>query len=136
MTYFLGAILGLATCLLASYTKLDRGRAFYPVMMIVIAVIYGAFALIGGSTGALREESIPIAIFVAAAIAGWRFSLWIIVAALIAHGVFDFVHDSLIATPGVPLWYPPMCGAYDLAAGLYLAWRLSQRRTSGGTTHE
>jgi len=136
MTYVIGAILGLATCLLASYTRLDRGRAFYPVMMIVIAVVYAAFALVGGSPDALRAESIPIAIFIAAAIAGWRFSLWIIVAALIAHGIFDFIHDSLIANPGVPRWYPPVCGAYDIAAGLYLAWRSSQRRTSGGTTHE
>lgn len=126
MTYVAGALLGFATCFAASRLRLDRGRAFYPAMVMVIALIYAAFALIGGSLDALRAESIPIVIFIAAAIAGYRFSMWIIVAALIGHGVFDFVHDALIANPGVPRWYPPMCGAYDIAAGVYLF--VKQRR--------
>ena len=121
-----GAVLGLATCLFGSFAKLDRGRSFYPVMMIVIAIMYGIFAVAAGSMAALRAESIPIVIFVVAAIAGWRFSLWIIVAALIGHGVFDFVHPSIIHNPGVPWWYEPACGAYDIAAAFYLA-RLQSR---------
>lgn len=33
---------------------------------------------------------------------GIKRTLWLIVGALLAHGVFDLVHGSVIANPGVP----------------------------------
>ena len=62
--------------------------------------------------------------FLLAAIAGFRSSLWWIVGALVAHGVFDWFHGRLIADPGVPPWWPMFCLAYDVVAGAYLAWRI------------
>jgi hypothetical protein len=60
-------------------------------------------------------------VFIVAAVAGFKTSLWIVAAALVGHGVFDFVHASLIANPGVPVWWPPFCSSYDVVAGAYLA---------------
>ncbi|HEY8258753.1 MAG TPA: hypothetical protein VIG08_13935 [Gemmatimonadales bacterium] len=54
-------------------------------------------------------------------------SLWIVVAGLAAHGVFDALHDRLIANPGVPEWWPQFCGMYDVVAAGYLAWLLLRR---------
>ena len=113
MEYMIGMVLALAVGLFATSLGLDRDRAFYPTVMIIIASYYALFAVMGGSTSALFIESIVIVIFLAVSIAGFRSSLWLIVVALAAHGVFDYIHGHLIANPGVPSWWPPFCLAYD-----------------------
>ena len=57
MEYIAGVVLALGTCLLATIVGLDRDRAFYPTLMIVIASYYGLFAVIGGSAQALMGRS-------------------------------------------------------------------------------
>ena len=54
----------------------------------------------------------------------------LVAAALAGHGVFDLIHASLIANPGVPLWWPQFCSAYDIVAGAYLAWLIKSGRVS------
>ncbi|HEX4935166.1 MAG TPA: hypothetical protein VFV33_18405, partial [Gemmatimonadaceae bacterium] len=66
---------------------------------------------------------------VALAVWGFKSSLWIVAAALAAHGIFDLVHGEAIANPGVPVWWPPFCLAYDVTAACYLAWLLRRGRT-------
>jgi hypothetical protein len=92
--------------------------------MIVIAFLYALFAVMGASTRALVLESLVGVVFLALAVAGFRSSLWLVVVALAAHGVFDLVHGKAISNPGVPAWWPPFCFAYDVAAAAYLAWLL------------
>lgn len=124
-----GACLALAVGVFATVVRLDRDRAFYPTVAIVIASLYSLFAAMGGSTRALVVESIVGAGFIALAVLGFRSSLWLVVAALAAHGVFDLVHGAVISNPGVPLWWPAFCLAYDVAAAGYLAWLITSRRT-------
>jgi len=128
MEYAIGIVLALAVSALAIVAGFDRDRAFYPVLAIVIASYYGLFAIMGGSTATLMTESIVIAAFVVISIVGFKFNLWLVVAALLAHGVFDFIHAQLIANPGVPAWWPGFCLTYDIAAAGYLAWILRWRR--------
>jgi hypothetical protein len=96
--------------------------------MMVIASYYALFAVMGGSAHALAAESIAILAFLSLSVAGFRTSLWLVVAALAAHGLFDFIHSHLIVNPGVPAWWPPFCLSYDLVAAAYLAWLLSRSR--------
>jgi hypothetical protein len=128
MAILIGALLALVVGLFATVVGLDRDRAFYPVVTMVVASYYALFAVMGGSSEALLAESIAIFGFLGAAVAGFRISLWLVAAALAAHGLFDFVHGHLIVNPGVPAWWPAFCGAYDVVAALYLAWRLSRSR--------
>ena len=127
MEYAIGIGLALAVSALATAVGFDRDRAFYPVVTMVIASYYGLFAIMGGSTAALLTELIPIAAFVLAAILGFKLNLWLVVAALLAHGIFDFIHARLIQNPGVPAWWPGFCLTYDVAAAGYLAWILRSR---------
>ncbi len=127
MAIFVGVTLALAVGLFASIVGLDRDRAFYPTVMIVIALLYGLFAVMANSMPALAAESVPMAGFMAMAVAGFRRTLWLVVAALVAHGVFDLLHGGIIANPGVPDWWPGFCLAYDATAGGYLAWLLARR---------
>lgn len=123
-----GVVLALAIGLMATTVGLDRDRAFYPTVMIVIALLYSLFAVMGGSTQALIVESLAGLVFLAAALYGFRSSLWLVAAALAAHGLFDLVHGTFVSNPGVPAWWPEFCFAYDVAAAAYLAWLLKSGR--------
>lgn len=128
MELVVGALLAFTVGLMATAVGLDRDRAFYPTVTIVIASIYALFAVMGASTHALVLESLVGLVFLAIAIAGFRSSLWLVVVALAAHGIFDFAHGRVISNPGVPLWWPAFCLAYDLTAAAYLAGLLMTRR--------
>ena len=128
MAVLVGMLLALAVGLLATAVGLDRDRAFYPTVMIVIAALYALFAVLGASTHALVLESLVGAVFIAAAVSGFRSSLWIVALALAAHGVFDLVHGRVISNPGVPAWWPGFCLTYDVTAAAYLAWLLKSDR--------
>jgi hypothetical protein len=128
-----GALLALAAGVLARATGLDRDRAFYPTVTIVIASYYALFAVMGASTHALVLESLVGAVFLAAAISGFRSSLWVVVLALAAHGFFDLAHSRVISNPGVPAWWPAFCMTYDVTAAAYLAWLLKTDRIRAAT---
>jgi hypothetical protein len=128
MALLIGAFLALVVGLLATASGLDRDRAFYPTVTMVIASYYALFAAMGASTHALVLESLLATIFLAVAVVGFRLSLWIVVAALAAHGIFDRLHGSVVANPGVPAWWPAFCLAYDMMAAGYLAWLLGRGR--------
>jgi hypothetical protein len=119
-----GAFLALAVGLFATSVGLDRDRAFYPAVTIVIASYYALFAVMGAATHALFLESLVGAAFLAVAVLGFRSSLWVVVAALMAHGILDLVHGRVISNPGVPSWWPQFCLTYDVSAAGYLAWLL------------
>ena len=123
-----GALLAVVVGVFATTSGLDRDRAFYPVATIVIASYYALFAVMGGSTHALVLESLVGLAFLAAAVMGFKSSLWLVAAALAAHGIFDLVHGSVISNPGVPRWWPQFCLTYDVTFAAYLAWLLSTGR--------
>jgi hypothetical protein len=115
-----GVGLALGVALFARIVGLDRERAFYPVVLVVVASYYDLFSVMADGTG-LFAETIGFALFAAAAAIGFRTSLWAVVAGLTAHGVFDFLHGALVDNPGVPAWWPGWCAAYDIAAAACLA---------------
>jgi hypothetical protein len=132
MEYLIGLFLALGISIGATVVGFDRERSFYPTLLMVIALLYGLFAILGSSTHALALELIPGALFVAAAVIGFKTKLWWVVAGLIGHGLFDYVHGHFISNPGVPTYWPGFCGTYDVVAGVYLAFLL--KRSKVGVT--
>ncbi|HEY7657452.1 MAG TPA: hypothetical protein VH881_11350 [Burkholderiales bacterium] len=128
MALIVGVSLALAVGVLYTVFRLDRDRAFYPTVTIVIASYYALFAVMGASTHTLVLESLAGVVFLLAAVFGFRSSLWVVVGALAAHGIFDLVHGAVISNPGVPTWWPDFCLAYDVTAAGYLAWLLGSGR--------
>lgn len=112
---------------LATLTGLDRDRAFYPTVLVVIASYYVLFAVMGGSGHALVVETLVMTGFLLVAVIGFKQSLWLVVAALAAHGVLDVFHGRVVANPGVPAWWPAFCLTYDITAAAFLAWLLRRR---------
>lgn len=124
MALMIGTVLALTVGIFARTVRLDRDRAFYPTVMIVIASYYVLFAVMADSTQAIVLESLVGAGFVVATVWGFRSTLWIVAAALGAHGFLDLFHDVIIFNPGLPTWWPDWCLAYDVTAAIYLGWLL------------
>jgi hypothetical protein len=127
----MGTVVGIAiavvVCVIARLSGLDRDRAFYPTLVVVIASYYVLFAAMAGATHAIVVESVVMTVFVVTALVGFRFNLWFVVVALAAHGVFDFFHGHIVTNPGVPVWWPAFCLAFDVAAAGFLAWLVAGR---------
>src|SRR5262245_56839158 len=127
MAYGVGLVLSVGVALFARAVGFDRDRAFYPTVVIVIALYYVLFAAMSGSGQTVILECVGVAVFVSAAVAGLKSSAWIVVAALAGHGIFDAFHGHIVENTGVPVWWPAFCLAYDLGAAGGLAWLLRVR---------
>ena len=128
MEYLIGAVLAAVTCVFfGMLAGFDRERVFYPMMLAPIATYYVLFAAMGSSTPALTIESLVASIFLIVAVVGFKKNLWLIVAALTGHGVFDFFHHLIIQNPGVPVWWPGFCMSFDVSAGAFFAVLLARR---------
>jgi len=128
LPYAVGIVLSVAVAVFARLVGFDRDRAFYPTLMIVIAAYYVLFAVMSGSVHTVFVESVVMIGFAIAAVAGFKSSGWIVVAALAGHGLFDGLHGKMIENSGVPVWWPAWCLAYDVGAAASLAWLLTRDR--------
>ena len=130
MEYLIGVILTLAVAAFATVVGFDRERAFYATVLIVISSYYALFAVMGASTRTLIIESIVAGVFVLFAVLGFKRNYWLVVAALLGHGVFDLVRHFLIDNPGVPHWWPGFCLASDVVFGAWVAVLIIRQRQS------
>ena len=108
MEYLIGAVLAAVVFAFARFIGFDRDRVFYPTLLIVIATYYILFAVIGTSVHALLIESLVASSFLVIAVAGFKKNLWLVVAALAGHGIFDFfpllsrICGEILVPGGVP----------------------------------
>lgn len=128
MEYAVGIILGIAVGIFSTVVGLDRDRALYPAILVVIASYYGLYAVLGGSNTAIVLETLVGLLFVAVAAVGFRVDLWIVAAGTVGHGIFDIFHHLIIENPGLPTWWPMFCMSIDITLGVYLAWLLWSKR--------
>jgi hypothetical protein len=134
MAYAIGIAVALVVAVFARVTGLDRDRAFYATVAIVVASYYLLFAAMGGSERTLVVEVIVMIAFVAVAVIGFKFNLWLVVVALAGHGVLDVLHGRVVTNPGVPEWWPAFCMTFDIAAGGFLAWLLMRSKLAARRT--
>jgi hypothetical protein len=131
MEYIVGLVLAAAVAVFARLVRFDRDRSFYPVVLIIVASYYVLFAVIGGSVQALIIELLIMACFVVAAVVGMK-HLWLVAAALVAHGIMDSFHVHLVNNPGMPEWWPGFCMAYDVLAGCLMFMTQNEVRSIPG----
>jgi hypothetical protein len=134
MAYAVGIALALLVSCFGRLTGLDRDRAFYATVAIVVASYYVLFAAMGGSGHTLVVEAILMTAFVAVAVAGFKFNMWLVVVALAGHGVLDVLHGLVVTNPGVPEWWPAFCLTYDVVAAGFLAWLLMRSNLAARRT--
>ncbi len=127
MEYLVGITLALFFCAAAAGLGMDRERAFYPAVLIAVASYYLAFAVVDGRHPVMASELAIAAVFIAAAVAGFKRSPWIAVVALGGHGVMDIFHHHLVHNAGVPQVWPGFCMAFDVTAAAVVAWVMLAR---------
>jgi len=129
----IGVLSAITVGIFATRLGLDRDRAFYPTVMMVIALLSILFALMGATTSTLFQESLFSAAFFTLAAVGFKKSLWLVAAALTAHGIFDLTHRAFVDNAGVPAFWPSFCSAYDVTAAIYVAWLITSKRLRAST---
>jgi len=132
LPFVVGIVLSAGVAVFARQVGLDRDGAFYPTVMIVIALYYVLFAVMSGSVQTVLLESVVMSMFAMAAVVGFKSNAWIVVAALAGHGVFDTFHGYVLENSGVPAWWPAWCFAYDVGAAAGLAWLLRRGLIANG----
>jgi hypothetical protein len=132
MPYVIGIVASLGVALFARRSGFDRDRAFYPTVLIVVALYYVLFAVMSGSVQTVLLESILATVFWIAAVVGFKSNTWLVAGGLAAHGVFDAVHGYILENSGVPVWWPAWCLAYDVGAAGWLAWLIKRHPVEYG----
>ena len=128
MEILIGIFLAIGVGISTTWIGMDKDRALYPVMMIVIAAYYVLFACIDSSSQTLLIEIGIAVLFQTVAVYAFKSNLWLAVVALAAHGVWDIFHGYFINNPGMPNWWPGFCSAYDITAAIYLSGLLWRQR--------
>ena len=118
----MGFLLSLATIIFAAVIGLDRDRSFFATVMFVIASYYVLFAVMGASHRTLIIEIVIASGFFLVAVVGFKGNLWLVTAALLGHGIFDFVRSGFISNPGAAM-----------VAGFLRGIRCDLWRVAGGT---
>jgi hypothetical protein len=78
----------------------------------------------GASIRTLIAESAIASAFSVLAVVAFKRNLWLVAAATAGHGLFDLVHHWFVKNPGVPVWWPGFCMAFDVMFGAFIAIRL------------
>ena len=139
MSVWIGVTLAIVVFCLAARLGFARERGFYPTVLIVIASYYLLFAVMGSAIRALAAETGFFLVFLGIAVAGFKWSTWLTIGGLAAHGIFDWLHSALVGNPGVPAFWPWFCLAFDFLLACCLAFAEVRRARHGrsfGSAHE
>jgi hypothetical protein len=106
-------------------------RLMYAVGLVIAAIIYVGFALIGGADPRWTAlELAGLVPYTLLAWLGWRCSAWWLAAGWLAHVAWDVGGHLVGGTPAfVPAWYPAVCLGFDIYVAGAIA--LSVMATSG-----
>ena len=130
MALVIGLGLAVAVAIFARIVGLDRDRAFYSTVLIVVGSYYVLFAAMADGRAGIRLEILFFLIFAGAAVLGFRTSMWVVAGGLALHGIFDFARLGSLPAPGAPEWWPDFCGGFDVAAAVLLGALLLAGRKS------
>lgn len=115
-----GVLLAIGIATLAKFTRFDEDRSLYSTVLVIIASYYVLFAVLDGSGHALVWELVIAAAFSTVAVTGALFFPTLVGTGIVAHGLFDIVHDVLIENSGVPAWWPSFCASVDVLLGIWV----------------
>src|SRR5262249_13359044 len=104
MAYLVGIVFSVGVAAFARFVEFDRDRALYPTVLMVIASCDVLFAATSQSMHTVLLESVVMTAFMIVAIAGFKSSAWILVVALVGHGMFDAIHGHVVDNAAVPMW--------------------------------
>jgi len=124
---FAGITFALLTVRRTRISAWARHRAVFPVLLVIIALVYLGFGIAAHDATAFRNEALWVALFLGLAFIAYIGPAWLVGLFLIGHGGFDLFHARLFVDPGMPHWYPLFCASYDWVLAAFI---LTGRATS------
>jgi len=121
LPFLIGIGLTIAVLGVNAAIGLHKERGVWPSLLIAIAAFYVVFAFEHSDHSGIALQSVIALGFMALALIGYKSSLWLIVAGLVLHGIFDAVSLAYTANPA-PNWWGPFCIGVDGLLALMLCW--------------
>ena len=115
-----GLVLGVFPLPLHLLLSATQSYQVAALSLILIAGVYLGYAFQDGRTHVVLTELTVATIFLIAGWFGMNGLPILIVGAFFMHGLWDYLHHTVIDTE-MPRWYIPFCAIYDFAAGAGLA---------------
>ncbi len=111
----------------------DAGMPFYAIGLGVTALIYVAFALIGGASGrSLGVEAVGALLYGGIGWIGFRKATAVLALGWALHPVWDVaLHLTGTGTGYTPSWYPWGCVSFDLMVAGAVLTAARAARSSG-----
>jgi hypothetical protein len=115
-----GAVVGVVTAASPlAFWWLDPSTV-YALGLVLIASIYIGFAVADGRPKVIVAESAVASVFVVVAAIAVTGSVWLIVVALVAHGLKDLWQHRRRFVANTR-WWPPFCVVVDWIAATFVA---------------
>lgn len=112
-------LFALVTIVILKLFSYDRANDLMSCFLAGTGFIYVGFAISDGRTEHLAIEIAAAVVFLAVALIGRWYSIYLLGAGYIMHGIWDILHHWIIDTEVVH-WYPDICLVYDVIIGLYI----------------
>lgn len=127
-----GVVLALLLASTANRGIAARAQRIYAVALIVAALVYVAFGLLGNADAHwLLLEGAGVALFGATALLGLRRWPAVLAAGWTAHVVWDLaLHLDGAGAAYTPSWYPWLCVGFDLALAATILTRPGPARAT------
>ena len=115
-----GAFLAVAMTPLLLLLSKTQSEQFAAVLLAFIGAICVGFGLQTGTCAQIITEWTVAHGFFGAAMVGLWVTPWIVPAAYVVHGFWDYAHHQNSRLAPIPLWYPPLCAVLDWVAAAIL----------------
>lgn len=122
----LGLLLGVGFVRFARRKGTEGELFVFAVGLVVAALIYVGFAILGGETRWTVVEAAGAALFGLLALAGLRVWSLLIAMGWAAHVVWDVGLHLVTPRSFVGAWYPTLCVSFDLVVAGYVVWSVAQ----------
>jgi len=128
VSIIIGVLLAFICIYLAQRFFPNKEHAFWRFGLVVAALIYVAFALIGRNHTYLPIEIGGVLLYGLFAFLSKKYSLyWLAIGWLFHIGWDMFLHTGS-NTSYVPLGYPESCIGFDMIIAAYVFWLISKRK--------
>lgn len=123
----LGIIIATISVFVAAKIYPKKDHAFWRSGLVIAALIYVIFALVGDGLDYLPLEIGGLLLYGSFAYLSKKYALYWLAIGWALHVAWDVFLHSGAETAFVPSWYPGICLGFDIVLAIYIFWLYAQR---------
>ena len=116
----IGIVSAIASVFIVAKIYPNKDHAFWRMGLLIAAIIYVIFALIGGAFNYLPMEIMGVLFYGLFVWFSKKYALWWLAVGWAIHIAWDVFLHSSGDTPFVPSWYPGLCLGFDIVIAAYI----------------